>query len=99
MCPAWRTGNPNDPMSAAAPSPAPDSRGTPNPAAAPAPVGAITAKANAGLRLQPDAGNASGKKVLILEDDPAFREIMTTFINENGYEVVAVDNGVAGVHE
>lgn len=39
------------------------------------------------------------KKVLLLEDDPAFKEIMTDFLGENGYEVKAVQNGVEGVHE
>jgi CheY-like chemotaxis protein len=41
----------------------------------------------------------SGNKVLLLEDDPAFREIMTDFLQENGYEVTAVQNGVEGVHQ
>ena len=63
------------------------------------PAGAMMAKANAGIRLQPDPGSLGKKKVLLLEDDPAFKEIMTTFINENGYAVVAVQNGVEGVHE
>ena len=39
------------------------------------------------------------KKVLLLEDDAAFKEIMTDFLCENGYEVVAVQNGVEGVHQ
>jgi DNA-binding response OmpR family regulator len=39
------------------------------------------------------------KKVLLLEDDPAFKEIMTDFLTESGYTVVAVQNGVEGVHE
>lgn len=69
------------------------------PATTNAPVGAVMAKANAGIRLQPDPGSLGKKKVLLLEDDPAFKEIMTTFINENGYAVVAVQNGVEGVHE
>jgi CheY-like chemotaxis protein len=63
------------------------------------PVGAMTAKANSGLRLQPEPASAGKKKVLLLEDDPAFKEIMSTFINEHGYSVVAVQNGVEGVHE
>lgn len=41
----------------------------------------------------------AGNKVLLLEDDPAFREIMTDFLRENGYEVTAVQNGVEGVHK
>lgn len=39
------------------------------------------------------------KKVLLLEDDPAFKEIMADFLVENGYDVTAVQNGVEGVHE
>ena len=58
------------------------------------PTGAMMAKANPGIRLQPDPSSFGKKKVLLLEDDPAFKEIMTTFINENGYAVVAVQNGV-----
>ncbi len=39
------------------------------------------------------------KKILLVEDDPAFQEIMKEFLTEVGYEVVAVQNGVQGVHE
>ena len=39
------------------------------------------------------------KKVLLLEDDPTFKELMATFLRESGYEVVAVNNGVEGVHQ
>jgi CheY-like chemotaxis protein len=42
---------------------------------------------------------ASGKKVLLLEDDPAFKEIIAEFLSEQGYDVKAVENGVEGVHE
>ena len=59
--------------------------------------------ANSGLRVHApnDAPTiAPGtKKVLLLEDDPAFKEIMTDFLSENGYSVVGVQNGVEGVHE
>ena len=41
----------------------------------------------------------SSHKVLLLEDDPAFREIMTDFLQENGFEVTAVRNGVEGFHK
>ncbi len=41
---------------------------------------------------------APRRKILLLEDDPAFKEIMTDFLGESGYEVVAVQNGVEGVH-
>jgi DNA-binding NtrC family response regulator len=39
------------------------------------------------------------RKVLLLEDDDDFKAIMHEFLRENGYEVVAVRNGVEGVHE
>jgi Response regulator containing CheY-like receiver, AAA-type ATPase, and DNA-binding domains len=49
----------------------------------------------------PDENSASAgnKKVLLLEDDPAFKEIMTVFLGETGFKVVAVQNGVEGVHQ
>ena len=37
--------------------------------------------------------------MLLLEDDPSFKEIMTDFLNESGYTVIAVQNGVEGVHQ
>ena len=43
--------------------------------------------------------NEAKKKVLLLEDDPAFGEIMTDFLRESGFEVEAVVNGVEGVHK
>lgn len=54
----------------------------------------------AGLRIhQPtDSTQPAKKKVLLLEDDVAFGEIMTDFLRESGFEVVAVSNGVEGVH-
>lgn len=39
------------------------------------------------------------RKILLLEDDPQFRDIMRDFLAESGYEVIAVQNGVEGVHE
>ena len=39
------------------------------------------------------------RKVLLLEDDPQFREIMREFLATSGFHVVAVQNGVEGVHE
>src|SRR5438067_13828404 len=51
-----------------------------------------------GIRLvEPHAEVA--KKVLLLEDDPAFKEIMTDFLKESGFAVVGVTNGVEGVHQ
>ncbi len=54
------------------------------------------------LRVQPQQESGtifSNKKVLLLEDDPAFKEIMTDFLGETGYKVVGVQNGVEGVHQ
>ena len=39
------------------------------------------------------------RKVLLLEDDDDFKSIMKEFLRTNGYDVVAVQNGVEGVHE
>src|SRR4029079_1026035 len=47
----------------------------------------------------PDAATAQTKKILLQEDDPAFKEIMTDFLQESGFQVIAVQNGVDGVHE
>jgi DNA-binding response OmpR family regulator len=53
------------------------------------------------LRVHPTPAEAAAKtkKILLLEDDPAFKEIMTDFLQESGFEVVAVQNGVEGVHQ
>ena len=37
--------------------------------------------------------------VLLLEDDPQFKEIMQEFLSSQGYNVASVQNGVEGVHE
>lgn len=54
-----------------------------------------------GIRLHepPVPGAEHVRKVLLLEDDPAFKEIMADFLTESGFEVVAVMNGVEGVHQ
>ncbi len=39
------------------------------------------------------------RRILLLEDDPQFKEIMKEFLSSHGFEVVAVQNGVEGVHE
>jgi CheY-like chemotaxis protein len=39
------------------------------------------------------------RKVLLVDDDTTFQEIMKDFLVESGYNVVAVQNGVEGVHE
>lgn len=53
-----------------------------------------------GIRLHEEPDALTGvRKVLLLEDDPAFKEIMTDFLKETGFEVVGVVNGVEGVHQ
>jgi DNA-binding response OmpR family regulator len=39
------------------------------------------------------------KRILLLEDDDQFKEIIAEFLESNFYEVVAVRNGVEGVRE
>ncbi len=49
-----------------------------------------------------EAGTQGGepvKKVLLLEDEATIQEIITDFLQESGFEVVAVVNGVEGVHQ
>ncbi|MCE9610677.1 MAG: response regulator [Chthoniobacter sp.] len=46
-----------------------------------------------------DETKTKKKRVLLLEDDPAFSEIMTDFLKESGFDVAAVTNGVEGVHQ
>ena len=46
-----------------------------------------------------DDATPKKKKVLLLEDDPAFGEIMTDFLTESGFEAASVSNGVEGVHQ
>jgi DNA-binding response OmpR family regulator len=48
---------------------------------------------------EPAAPTAVKQKVLLLEDDPQFKEIMKEFLSSHNFEVVAVQNGVEGVHE
>ena len=36
---------------------------------------------------------------MLLDDDPAFREIIKDFLSENGYTVIAVQNGTDGIKE
>lgn len=38
-------------------------------------------------------------RVLLLEDDPVFNELIRDFLTGNGYTVVAVQNGIDGVRE
>jgi len=39
------------------------------------------------------------RRVLLLEDDPQFKDIMKEFLSTHNFDVVAVQNGVEGVHE
>ena len=55
--------------------------------------------ANIRLHEPADSAKTAMKKVLLLEDDAAFGEIMTDFLRESGFEVEAVVNGVEGVHK
>ena len=60
----------------------------------------LTSSMPTGLRVHDPINDAkTAKKVLLLEDDPEFKEIMGDFLRESGYEVVAVVNGVEGVHQ
>jgi CheY-like chemotaxis protein len=43
--------------------------------------------------------DSATRKVLLVDDDATFQEIMKDFLVECGYNVVAVQNGVEGVHE
>lgn len=44
-------------------------------------------------------GAKEARKILVLEDDPSFREIVQVYFEEQGFSVVSVQNGVEGVHE
>lgn len=46
-----------------------------------------------------EATQTDSKKILLLEDDPTFKEIIKDFLTDSGFTVVAVQNGVEGVHE
>ena len=39
------------------------------------------------------------QKILLVDDDATFQEIMKDFLTESGFHVTAVQNGVEGVHE
>src|SRR3954470_467559 len=54
--------------------------------------------ATAALRVHPGQSDLP-KRVLLVDDDETFQEIMKDFLVESGYNVVAVQNGVEGVHE
>ena len=45
------------------------------------------------------AAAESHRKVLLLEDDAQFKDIMKEFLASHGFSVMAVQNGVEGVHE
>ncbi len=46
-----------------------------------------------------EAGFNSTPKILLLEDDESFQEIIKDFLESHSYKVVAVRNGVEGVRE
>lgn len=52
-----------------------------------------------GLRIEPAPGAPQPRRALILEDEASFQEVMQCFLGDNGFQVVAVQNGVEGVHE
>ena len=68
-------------------------------AEAPLPPEESTLPPNIRLHEPADSAQPAKKKVLLLEDDPAFGEIMTDFLRESGFEVETVVNGVEGVHK
>jgi DNA-binding response OmpR family regulator len=39
------------------------------------------------------------RRILLLEDDPSYKQIVALFLREHGYEVVTASNGVEGVRE
>jgi DNA-binding response OmpR family regulator len=47
----------------------------------------------------PAAGASASRKILLLEDDATFQDIIRDFLVSHGYDVVAVRNGVEGVRE
>ena len=68
---------------------------------APEPTKTLAESAPVPLRVVEPTDDATPKKkkVLLLEDDPAFGEIMTDFLTESGFEAASVSNGVEGVHQ
>jgi CheY-like chemotaxis protein len=46
-----------------------------------------------------DISALDNRRVLLLEDDPEFQSILKEFLESQGYQVVAVRNGVEGVRE
>lgn len=52
------------------------------------------------LKLEAPESNAeAGKRILLLEDDPDFKSILTDVLEGHNYIVVAVQNGAEGVRE
>lgn len=50
-------------------------------------------------RAAPGGAVSAKGRVLLIEDDPAFREIISDGLAENGYSVVAVQNSADGIRE
>jgi len=40
---------------------------------------------------------ARGQRILVVDDEPALRELMTRALSQEGYEVVAVNDGEVGL--
>jgi CheY-like chemotaxis protein len=47
----------------------------------------------------PEHAGKKSKTILLLEDDTTLKETMTDFLRKSGFEVVAVQNGVEGIHQ
>jgi two-component system cell cycle sensor histidine kinase/response regulator CckA len=60
---------------------------------------AVSDTSGPNLRVSPDPNGLAARRILLLEDDGAFRDIIQAFLAENGFDVVPVKNGVEGVHE
>lgn len=58
----------------------------------------VDSPTSAGPRLTP-VSTKPARRILVLEDDPSFREIVQCYFEEQGFAVVSVQNGVEGVHE
>jgi len=56
-----------------------------------------TRRTNEGTRTE--AKGSLKRKVLVLDDDDAFRSFLTRMLAQQGFEVISVANGVDGVHQ
>jgi hypothetical protein len=60
-------------------------------------VGAPTAGVDAGSTGGHQGGGPGGARVLLVEDDPALREVVEAALGGEGYEVLAAPDGAAGL--